>query len=261
MGIYDSSLTRVRPVFECLFKKDPKGSSWLPELLDLAEQNSLLRKKLARSPGHLIPEKGLLFEKSVPPPAQFLVWLVKNPQKMSWPLRSGKPKKFGQNTQLMREKLFGIHGIEAQEAVKKEALNAIENHGAMGSRGKWWTFEGFTSVDCSLEAEKLLLFIEGKRTDILSPSTEWFKSRSQLLRNLETCKEIAGEKQYAVLVIAEENPILNLNEEIIRQGLPHLSENERVELMSHFLGFILWKDVCKATGVDYSKLPDKVQDY
>ena len=120
MGIYDSSLTRVRPVFECLFKKDPKGSSWLPELLDLAEQNSLLRKKLARSPGHLIPEKGLLFEKSVPPPAQFLVWLVKNPQKMSWPLRSGKPKKFGQNTQLMREKLFGIHGIEAQEAVKKE---------------------------------------------------------------------------------------------------------------------------------------------
>jgi hypothetical protein len=247
-------------VFEELLKKDPLGSAWLPRLLDLAEHNSLLGKKLARSPGHLIPGKGLLFERSVPPSAQFLVWLVKNPQKMSWPLKSGKPKKFGPKTQLSREKLFGIHGIEAQKAVIKEAINAIEVHGARGSRRKWWAFEGFTSVDCSLETENFLLFIEGKRTDILSPSTEWFEGRSQLLRNLETCKEIAGEKQYFVLVICEENPILNLNEGIIRQGLPHISENDRVELMSHFLGFLRWKDVSRATGIDYSKLPDKITD-
>ncbi len=257
MGLYDSSLTRVRPVFEDLLNRDPKGGSWLPELLNLERQNSLLGKKLAQNSGYLLPEKGLLFERSAPPPERFLVWLVENPQKMSWPLRRGEPKEFGQKTQLKREKLFGIHGIEAQEEVIKEALNEIEIHGAMSSRRKWWAFEGFTSVDCSLETEELLLFIEGKRTDILSPSTEWLDGRNQLLRNLETCKEMAGEKQYAVVVLAEEDPILNLSEEIIKQGLPHLSKNERTDLISHFLGVLLWKDVCRATGIDYSSLPDK----
>ena len=96
MGRFNSSLTRVSPVFEDLLNRDPKGSSWLPELLNLAGQNSLLGKKLAQNPGYLLPDKGLLFERSAPPPERFLAWLVKNPQKMSWPLRSGEPKQGGQ---------------------------------------------------------------------------------------------------------------------------------------------------------------------
>ena len=47
---------------------------------------------------------------------------------------------------------------------------------------------------------------------------------------------------------------------IIECSLPHLSTSERCELMAHYLGCIIWKDLCQATGVDYSGLPGTVEE-
>jgi hypothetical protein len=39
---------------------------------------------------------------------------------------------------------------------------------------------GHTEVDCWLETERLLLFVEGKRSESLSASTHWYPKRNQL---------------------------------------------------------------------------------
>ena len=38
MGQYNSSLTRVQPVFEALRARDPTGAPWLPQLWQLAAE-------------------------------------------------------------------------------------------------------------------------------------------------------------------------------------------------------------------------------
>jgi hypothetical protein len=258
MGEYDSSLTRVQPVFEILLNQDPSGKSWLPILLDLSKKTSGHSKAFLGSVGNILPKDEGYFEIPVPPPEHFLTWLVNNPDKMKWPLRRGKRKEFGPGTQSWREKLFGLHGKESQIKAIQEALHNIKTKGAINSRRKWWAFEGFTTVDCCLETNELLLFIEGKRKDVLSPSTEWFAGRNQLSRNLEACKELADGKNYGVMLLCENQINMAILLENIKVGCPHLSKDEKSQLVSHFLGFVLWKDLCLATNIEYSKLPDSI---
>jgi hypothetical protein len=75
--------------------------------------------------------------------------------------------------------------LAEESAVRDEALKELTKVGAAGSKYKWWAFEGFTSVDCWLETETLLLLIEGKRTDTVSASTDWYPIRNQVVRILE----------------------------------------------------------------------------
>ena len=256
MGRYDSSRTRVQPVFNELLKMDPSGSQWIGTLLGPVSDKSPTANWISLNIGKLSSSAEDRFEVKFPPPERFLKWLLDNPGRLSWPTEKGRPKRFGENTQLWREKLVGNHGRVAQAEAQKEALDQLERLGAVDSLRKWWAFEGFTTVDCVLETDKALLFIEGKRKDTLSPSTEWFEGRNQLLRNLETCSEAARGKEFGVLLIAETDPSLNLTKQMAEMGLPHLRDNERSDLSERFLGVVLWRNLCDATGIDFQKLPD-----
>lgn len=59
------------------------------------------------------------------------------------------------------------------------------------SRSGWWRFEGSSHIDCVLETDRLVVTVEGKRTETLSPATHWYPSRSQLGRNLEAARQLA----------------------------------------------------------------------
>ena len=99
----------------------------------------------------------------------------------------------------------------------------------------------------------MVLFLEGKRKEMLSPSTKWFEGRNELIRNLE----VAGsrrEQRFGVMVIAETG-IGPIPDKITQEGLPHFTMKEREVLMGHYLGCILWSDLCRAVGIDYEKLP------
>ena len=106
IGEFNSSITRIRPAFQMLFRKNKTGGSWLPEILRLSRENTQFASKLAEDTGRLLPtllrkrnysdhilkEHGIneikleeCFEKSLPPPKRFLQWLIENPSKMSWP--------------------------------------------------------------------------------------------------------------------------------------------------------------------------------
>jgi hypothetical protein len=275
MGESNSSITRVRPFFQCLFRREPTGAMWLPALLKSVPFNVDLATRMAKHSGHLLSTlllprqytdralpRGMqrinleaCFEKPFPPPTRFLRWLIKHPERMTWPGQGAIS--FGQETQDYRKALLGKSKTRSPEVVKKLALAELHRLGSEGSARKWWAFEGFTEVDCVLETDTILLFIEGKRTEWLSPATQWYPRRNQLSRNLEVAWEGAGSKEFAVLVISEKMTRLP-TDEVITQGFPHLQPVEREQLRNHWLGCLTWEEACQTTGIDFQTLPKKV---
>jgi hypothetical protein len=265
MGIHNSSLTRVRPFFKTLLRRDPDGSTWLPRLLALAPNTDLFGgTDLLSNPG-LLREANVDPERRLHPPEAFLRWLIQNPGGLAWP--DGGRAGFGTETQNWREKLMGrrdlsneprdrhlqIRKADRQDAIAR-GLKELPTLGAAGSERKWWAFEGCTSVDCYLATDRLQIYVEGKRTDILSPSRDWYPSRNQLIRNLESARADAAATPFACLLIAEER-LSAVPLSRIQASLPHLLETEQCSLMRHFLGSITWREACDATGVDYDELP------
>ena len=251
MGKHNSSLTRVRPFFRALLDRDPSGASWLPELLGCGPQRGSLSDELKGAPGDLllsgvIPKK----EKRLYPTPEFLLWLISNPDKLTWPDKG--TRRFSEKTQKPREELF--HG---SQDVMRAGIRELEQLGVAKSEKLWWAFEGCTSVDYYLETEKLKLYIEGKRTEMLSAATDWYPARNQLLRNLECARADAKGKPFACLLIVEK-PMPDLTQKQIEEGLPHMSLADRESLLKHFLGSATWREVCEATGVAYDSLPDVV---
>lgn len=278
IGRFNSSITRVRPVFRHLFGVDSSGRKWLPALLHLSTHNQELAKAISINAGSLLPEvvsqrryrdrvlksygiDNILlhecFEKSLPPTEKFLRWLITHPEK----LITSKNAASSAKTKKLREDLFGYNGVDTQRAATIKAHAELDKHGASGSRRKWWAFEGFTEVDCYLETENLVLLIEGKRTEHLSSATMWYPERNQIIRNLEVAREVATskDKEYGVMLIAEEMISFDLEKEA-KAGLPHLDKAEIDELTKHYLGCTTWRDVCEATGLFFSKLPDTTEE-
>jgi hypothetical protein len=148
--------------------------------------------------------------------------------------------------------------LASEPAVRDEALKELATFGAAKSRRKWWAFEGFTSVDCWLETENLLLLIEGKRTDAISASTKWFPTRNQIVRILEGAQMRSnGRKNFAVLVCAES--LIELPGEAWVGSLPHLSSTEIDKLKSHYLGSCTWSDIAQQLCSDL-KLPEHIDE-
>lgn len=274
-GQKNSSITRVRPFFRELFTMDDNGQTWLSDLVRLANQNEQYAVKIANVSGTLLSESvktrryqdrilaqyGIAeidlencFESSQPPPERFLRWLIENPAQLKWPVNSGKKSLYGTKTQFWRDKL-----VAGEQEVISSALAELEKHGVAGSKRKWWAFEGFTEVDCCLETDRFVLFIEGKRTEKLTPATNWYPQRNQIVRNLEVAQQKAKGREYAVLVIAEQD-LETITEEDFVQSLPHFNGHERTEIYKHFLGCTTWEKACHALGVDYTALPDKILD-
>ena len=106
---------------------------------------------------------------------------------------------------------------------------------------------------------QLVLFIEGKRTEALSESTEWFPDRNQLVRNLEAVGEVAGDRASGVLLVGEEL-LPELESEAYDRSLPHLGASERAAVRTRYLGQTTWRALCAATGVRFDTLPDTWDD-
>jgi hypothetical protein len=271
----NSSLTRVRPYFRETFCQDHTGSIWLPQLLSIVHNNQdyahhlsslncmifseLLGKRIYSD--KIIKKISLekCFEYSLPPTRIFLQWLIEHHDKLTWPRHGRKERQYGDSTQAHRENLLGRNGKTKQIDARNTALNLLSENGTLGSKRKWWAFEGFTEVDCLLETDDFLLGIEGKRTEKVSPATHWYPKRNQIIRNLEVLKEKAGTKEYAILLMNEDgkDPITDT---YVVNSLPHYSEQEIAEIKKHYLGAVSWRQACKAVGLDYNALPVTIRD-
>jgi hypothetical protein len=254
MGQYNSSLTRVQPIFKALQERDDTGASWLPQLWQLA---AATRKEAAAVPAHIgTMTTGRTFERALPPSTAFLRWAVENPQR----LNKLPPPNYGATGTAAiekREQLFR-DDPPARARARAEALEQIAKRGGQGSGQQWWAFEGFTHVDACFETEECLLIVEGKRTETVSPSTRWFAQRNQLWRNVEVAQELANGRAFGVIlgVENEEDGTLALREAAVsRDGsYPHLPPTARQALDGHLLGFVVWRQIVSALNLPSSVL-------
>jgi len=233
VGRYDSSKTRVRPIFEALYAQDESGS-WVEPLLRMGGRSPLIHL------GRLVEPPR--FELVAPPPKAFLFWLVKNPTE--WPENWKKLK--------ARQEIRDARLLLADGSNLTDALAAIERAGntSKGYSG-WWCLEGSTHVDCALFMENAVVFIEGKRTEYgPSKSIGFAQKRNQIMRNLECVQSygrMRGLDYYAMLVIEDgDQHRATIAADVanhVADSFPHLSRPEIRDIEKHYLGYTTWKRI------------------
>jgi len=256
MRRFNSSITRVQPIFKALYEMDPSGESWVTSLLAIATRgNSLHTAVTENSLGHLL--KPPQFEFPVDPPRTYLKWLIDHPENLSSPPVTAL-KTWSATTQRMRSRfLLGDKEVQAVAISNIESCNSLP-------KTAWWRFEGVTNVDCALITESTAIFIEGKRTE-RGPSKEvlWYKQRNQVHRNLDCASAYAqkeGLRHYFVIAIIDrdlmkQNPIRQkewntlMSREVVYESLPHLNDRERIEITRHYAGVTTWEDIVERFGL------------
>ena len=254
MGKCNSSLTRVQPVFNALYDRDPTGQSWLPFLLALGSRSSGAFLDL----GDLIgPPK---YEFDADPDPRYLLWLVSNPDRLTSP--DGRYwRRWSAPTQRARRKLL--------KGDPKTRFGAMANLALRQPppRRAWWRLEGVTKVDCALVTARAVIFVEGKRTEQgASNDVLWYSGRNQVLRNLDCLRETAFRARiptYYVLLVVERNLCppgsarwVQLQQvtapETVESSFPHLSATERELIMQQFLGHTTWEEIAGKFGLTIS---------
>jgi hypothetical protein len=251
MGRFDSSLTRVVPVFDHLLAStvDP---SWLARLLALPEGGS---PRGALDVGERIVDHGWgPREKALPAPISLLRHLVEQ-------AAGGRRISAGQPE--MRRRLFA-----GDSTARDEALRLLQQ-GAAG-RG-WHVLEGASKPDAYLETDRLIIVIEGKRTEP-GPTTHttWMPVRHQMLRHLDAAREHGQGKTVVGFFIVEgdradrapdtwvQAAVDTISAGALTASLPHRSADVRGQIAAGFLGVTTWQRLCSEFGIRFDSLPDSV---
>ena len=263
-GPSDSSLTRVQPFFEQAFALE---GDWLPPLLAVSPGGSALLRDLGGDTGQILsaflgphPQgkaSRACFEYEVLPDKRFLRWCVCNPDQLTWP--TGQT--YSEDTTRKRRALL-YDEPPGRIASQHEALQLIEKKQSKGPA--WWRFEGSSWIDCVIATDRLVVTIEGKRTEPLSVATHWYPKRLQLVRNAEAARQLAsGDRRSASLLISEE-PLDDGDRARFAASLdeaaPHLGEPELAELQQSYLGNVTWERACEAVGIAFGSLPTTTAD-
>lgn len=274
MGRFNSSETRVRPVFNTLLDRhwsDPAfASSWLSNLWALAEGRSGACA-VPTALGHLSDEHaprdrarrlGPVFERSVPPPESLLAWMLGHPDALTGSARIAPAYGCTGAAQDWRRKLFDSTREERAEA-QTQGLAELARAGARGSRHQWWAFEGFSVLDCCLITDTAVIVVEGKRTEPVSGNVLWYPGRNQLWRNVEAAQTLAQRRAFGVLVGVEQREdgerALSFAMSSLDESCPHLTEAERADLARHLLGYVTWTGTMKrAFDLPDSCFPERV---
>lgn len=115
--------------------------------------------------------------------------------------------------------------------------------------------EAGTHADCMIVCKDVIVWVEGKRNDWLSPWTSWDVHRDQLARNVEAAWIEAKQqkKSHYFVLIAHEYGRLKYHEQALLDGYrsarwiggwPHLSAEQRLEFGSR-IGTVRWHEIVK----------------
>lgn len=261
MGKRNSSSTRVVPVFDALFQGDPTGESWLEQLLRLGSFSSMALPAILDA-GRLRynhPTWWGRSERRIPPPMSLLRWLVQNATPPA------KGRKWGSDSVRAKRKAL----VRGDAEAVRVALTELDK----GYRSRaWYVLEGESSPDACVETDRILLVVEGKRTERQATSvTTWMGNRSQMLRHMDAAFDIAGRRRVLGLEIVEgpgdadaEIPSAYWLDEakklrsdkVLAASLPHRDVAVRGQLRDGFLGVTSWQRVCRTFCIPWPPVAD-----
>jgi hypothetical protein len=256
VGIYDSSRTRVAPVFGRLQCFDPSGRMWLQGLLELANTRKVPRPQAGTS--RLRVAKWWPREARLAAPPGLLQWLLEHAEEPR------SPKAWGRRPEVVANRR---RIVDRDADTLATALQSLQAHRA--SPRAWYVLEGPSQPDVYLASEDAVIVVEGKRTEAaLTTSTDWMRVRHQMLRHLDGAWEHRqGRRIYGLFIVEAEKGTTSvepsfawheavestISDEVLKGSLPHRSSDERSQIASALLGVTTWQALC-----DEFQLPREV---
>lgn len=241
-GMFDSSKTRVVPVFEALAAGD---ADWVPQLLGLAQGRDAA--EVDEPAGDLTFLKGHwgTNEKGISPPVSLLAWMIRHPEQLTTKT----------STNPDRQRL-----LAGDPSAVELALDSLRRESADRA---WYVFEGRTFPDAVIETPDALIVIEGKRTEAgPTTATTWLAGRHQVWRHIDAAWERKGRRKVYGMFIVEAKDSSDavpslwleavtdaLEPEALRTSFPHRSAVEVESIQRCLLGVTTWQAVCTAFGL------------
>lgn len=259
MGLQDSTKTRVEPVFDELLARDETGKTWLSKLAALPARPGIVAPVVPPAP---LTRSGWGDEEvGLPAPRSLLAWLVRN----AVLVHEEAHRKTSASTRKKRELLLRHDPATIDEAMRLLSRELVSDRA-------WYVFEGVTQPDVYLESEKVIVVIEGKRTES-GPTTDttWMRNRHQMLRHLDCAWECRKGREVAGFFIVEGEGGANgiavppswqaavektVRNDVLSASLPHRNQAEREAIAHSFLGATTWQQVCREFGIPWDDLPD-----
>ena len=259
MGIKNSMKTRVKPIFDKLRLRDNTGVAWFSRLVALAAGTGHLPPLVPCAPLSCCGWG----DEEIPlrPPRQLLLWLVRHAELCD----EKAHRKTSRGTRAKRDLL-----LKHDMATVEEAIKLLERE-PLSIRG-WYVLEGPTRPDVYLENDRVIVVIEGKRTEPAATTcTTWMPIRHQMLRHLDCAWERrAGRNVFGFFIVEGECPAsclvlppawqhaveATIKSDILKASLPHRNEAEREKIAGCFLGATTWQKVCREFNIPWSELPN-----
>ena len=251
----EAARTQLVSLIEPLFARDPGGRSWLPRLLAACPGARGRLGEIVDDPGSLeIPlavetETGMLGCFSYPSAAgrELLRWYIDHPTQLTRP-----PSDAGASPEMraLRRALLDDDPPGSRARAQDRARDLLRS--SMPRSATWWRFEEPGTLDCVLLTERLAVSITAPdERGGLRPATPWYPRRSELVRDLEAARRLAGGRAWAGLLISDATPPPRFDPGdpmTVEAGTPHLEPAERADLADAYLGRLTLERARAAVG-------------
>jgi hypothetical protein len=246
---FDSSKTRVAPIFDALMRSDPTGGAWIGHLPDLCSADGASRP-WTREDLTVRTTRWSPSEIGLHPPVALLSWLIRHVE----PSAAGLVPK-GEVAD--KRKRLAARDPETVSAALAELRKS-------GSRKGWHVLEGPSCPDVFIETTDAIIVIEGKRTERdRTTKTAFMSGRDQMLRHLDAAWEIRGNRSVYGALVVEAEPgstavparwsqaaEMTRNEATIRSSFPHRSSDEATAIAECFVGVTTWHAIDECFGLN-----------
>lgn len=250
MGIRNSSLTRVKPLFDFIDSDIDK----LNRLFELFKYN----KRLVQN--SIIEIRYGENEKEMPPSKSLIIWMLQN------------------LNELKKIDNFGVDSVDSESYKKRkllfsgdtktldEALKIIQTNSKLPKRA-WYIFEGNTFPDIYVETSDSIFIGEAKRTEKdITTKTKWLTNRDQLIRHIDSLldqpKDIYSfyilEKEVYLNGVYKERMESYSNKDYFHQNLKHRDDSNISRAFSSYIGFVFWDDIADCFNISF---PDKINNF
>lgn len=253
MGIKDSTLTRVKPLFDFIGRDVEKLNKFLHLFGDRTPE---IKQGLVKEIRYGKREK------TIPPSKSLLKWMLQNLKELK-PVKIQDVTKEKSETQLKREMLFAD-----DKNTINEALNLISTINLLPDKGTkaWYIFEGYTHPDIYIETDDSIFIGESKRTENdITTKTTWLNPRDQIIRHIDSLLEqpkkiysfyLLDKDEYQKGVYPEKMKLYQ-NFDYFKSNLRHRNESDIKRAMESFIGYIFWDDIADCFNIDF---PDTIND-